>query len=533
MLATFVIGLREGLEAALIVGIVAAFLRRNGRRLTSMWIGVALAVALSVAVGVVLALVEQALPQAAQEGMESVIGAVAVFFVTGMIVWMNGHARRMRTELEEQAGDALRDGHALALAVMAFLAVLKEGFETSVFLLATFTASSDTALAALGAVLGVVCAVGVGIGIYYGGVTLDLSRFFRVTGAFLILVAAGLVVTTLRTAHEAGWITAGQQQVADLSWLVRPGTIPAALLTGVLGIPSDPRLIEVVGWLAYLVPVALYVYWPRRHRARGHAVPVLQASIAATLVLAAAALAVGFAVPGRPDLTSATLTAADGSTAGTAQLGEGSVTIEVDGQDADLHALDAAAATGDQHDGVAALAWQWNADAPVADAPATLTLNDLAALNEGSLPIGVNRAEQPGPFDASWNVTTTREVWVAGDALLDATETVRAVVTLSGGGLSTPRTVTLTGTDPDDASAGWSVADASDRAAQIDAADAFAEERTLWGVQLPVVLVIAAAVLLIAASRSRRRLRSAAPDVPTGPPETAPSPQRRDTHAIP
>ena len=88
MLATLVIGLREGLEAALIVGIIAAFLRRNGKSLAAMWLGVALAVALSVAVGVGLGMVEQVLPQAAQEGMEAIIGAIAIFFVTGMIAWM-------------------------------------------------------------------------------------------------------------------------------------------------------------------------------------------------------------------------------------------------------------------------------------------------------------------------------------------------------------------------------------------------------------------------------------------------------------
>src|SRR5688572_790675 len=100
MLATFVIGLREGLEAALIVGIVAAFLRNNGKSLLAMWLGVALAIALSVVVGVGLDLVEQALPQARQEGMESIIGFIAVFFVTGMILWMNAHASGMKKDLE-------------------------------------------------------------------------------------------------------------------------------------------------------------------------------------------------------------------------------------------------------------------------------------------------------------------------------------------------------------------------------------------------------------------------------------------------
>ena len=206
MLATLVIGLREGLEASLIVGIIAAFLRRTGKPLRPMWIGVAIATALSIAVGVFLQLVSASLPQAQQEGMESIIGVVAVAAITAMIGWMNVHARNMRAELEEHAEHALRDGTAWALAGMAFLAVLKEGFETSVFLLAAFESSTSFLGASVGAVLGIAIAVAIGVGIFRGGVRLDLARFFRITGIFLVLVAAGLVLSSLRTAHEAGWI---------------------------------------------------------------------------------------------------------------------------------------------------------------------------------------------------------------------------------------------------------------------------------------------------------------------------------------
>src|ERR1700760_4269527 len=266
MLATLVIGLREGLEGALIVGIIAAFLRNNGKSRRPMAIGVFLAVALSIAVGVTLDVVERSLPQADQEAMESVIGVVAIFFVTTMIVWMNTHARSMKKDLEAGAAEALSQGSAYALAVMAFLAVLKEGFETSVFLLATFSAAQSSALAILGAVLGILIAVAIGWGIYAGGVKINLGKFFRYTGVFLILVAAGLTITALRTAHEAGWLNAGQQHTVDLPWLVTPGSVQSALITGVLGIPADPRRIEVIGWFAYLIPVALFVYWPAARR---------------------------------------------------------------------------------------------------------------------------------------------------------------------------------------------------------------------------------------------------------------------------
>lgn len=221
MLATLVIALREGLEAALIVGIIAAFLRKNGKSLYSMWVGVLLAIALSLLVGIGLSITERSLPQASQEAMEAVIGLVAVFFVTGMVLWMNNHGHEIKRQLEKETAHAIRQSSARALAIMAFLAVLKEGFETSVFLLATFSAAQSAALAATGAVLGLILAIAIGWGIYIGGVRLNLGRFFRYTGLFLILVAAGLVISALRSGHEAGWLNIGQQPVVNLSqWLI-------------------------------------------------------------------------------------------------------------------------------------------------------------------------------------------------------------------------------------------------------------------------------------------------------------------------
>jgi high-affinity iron transporter len=144
--------------------------------------------------------------------------------------------------------------------------VLREGFETAVFLLATFNASGDASTSWLGAVIGILLAAGIGYGVYRGGVRLNLARFFRVTGLILVLVAAGLVMTALHTANEAGWLTFGQAQALDLSWLVRPGTPLAALLTGVLGIQPFPAWIEVVAWLFYLIPMMIIVAWPAGRR---------------------------------------------------------------------------------------------------------------------------------------------------------------------------------------------------------------------------------------------------------------------------
>lgn len=268
MLATFVIGLREGLEAALIVGIIAAFLKQQGRadRLRQMWLGIGLAVLICVAIGVGLAVLSYELDQTAQEAMETVIALVAVAMITYMVIWMRRHSRDLRQQLHDAAGSALATGSALALVAMAFLAVLREGIETVAFLLAQFRVASTPALAGVGAGLGIVIAAGLGYGIYRGGVKLNLSRFFRITGVVLVLVAAGLLMSAMRTGHSAGWINVGQAELFNLSWLVQPGSIIESLLTGVLGLQRGPRVIEVIVWVIYFVPLAAYVVWPQPKR---------------------------------------------------------------------------------------------------------------------------------------------------------------------------------------------------------------------------------------------------------------------------
>jgi high-affinity iron transporter len=268
VLPTFVIGLREGLEAALIVGIVAAFLGQQGRRdaLRQVWIGVAIAVLVCIGIAIALQVISSDLPQRQQEGLETVVGALAVVMVTYMILFMRRHARDLKGDLEGAAASALAEGSSRALVLMAFLAVLREGFETAVFLLATFHASGDATVSWIGAVLGIGVAVVIGYGIYKGGVKLNLARFFKITGLVLVVVAAGLVMTAFMTANEAGWLNYGQQQAFDLSWLVRPGTPVSSLLTGVLGIQPYPSWIMVTAWLVYLVPMVLIVAWPARRR---------------------------------------------------------------------------------------------------------------------------------------------------------------------------------------------------------------------------------------------------------------------------
>ena len=268
MLPTFVIGLREGLEAALIVGIVAAFLRQREqtRAFRWMWIGVIGAVVLCAAGGVGLRLASEQLPQREQEQLETVVGLVAVAMITWMVVWVHRHAATLKHELELRADVALVAGSGAALAVMAFLAVLREGLETAVFLVAAFDASTRPGLTGTGAALGVILAVILGYAIYRGGVKINLSKFFRITGVVLVLVAAGLLATALHTAHEGGWFNALQAQAVDLEWLVDRGSVQSALLTGMLGIQPEPTVGEVLVWLLYAVPMTIYVLRPVRPR---------------------------------------------------------------------------------------------------------------------------------------------------------------------------------------------------------------------------------------------------------------------------
>lgn len=514
MIATLVIALREGLEAALIVSIIAAFLRRNGESLRPMWIGVALAILFSVAVGLGLSLLEQSLPQSRQEALETVIGAVAVFFVTGMIAWMNTHAKDMKGQLEAEAAQALGTHSVFALASMAFLAVLKEGFETAVFLLATFSAAQSAELAAIGAVIGLVLAAVIGWGIYMGGVKINLSRFFRITGAFLILVAAGLTITVLRTAHEAGWLNAGQQLTVDLSWLVAPGTIQSALITGVLGIPADPRLIEVIGWFAYLVPVALYVYWPASKRPGPRGTLRLQISLAAVLLVAAIALPLLYPAPrlhlpqNAPVLRGRGHSSSDPS--GVARISldatgrSGTLALTFPDHSSTSLKLPHSAWNSETYNGLPLDAWTLEDDFAPEAAPSSLTLNQVVALYGGRIPIGLNPASYPGPFEAKWKVSRHLQVRAAEDTLLDASQEVSAVVTLSGGGLGTPRTIRVRAL-PEDGSlpASWHVSPdyANQAYAALGRFDAVQLERHLWARQLPAVMTFIALVLLFVSGR--------------------------------
>lgn len=267
MLAPFLIMLREGLEAALIVGIMAGYLAKSGRSawIPAVWIGVFLAVALALFVGAGLQLASASFPQKAQELFEAVVGIVAVVILLSMVLWMRSAAHTMGRELRASVDKALSAGAApeWALIAMVFLAVARESLETVFFLLAIFEQSAD-ASAPLGALLGLVVSAAVGFGIFAGAVRLNLSLFFRWTGIFIIFVAAGLLANAVKALHEAGIWNGLQGQVYDLTQTL-PETSPlGTVLGGLLGYRDAPTLGEVIVYLGFLA-IALYLFL-RPHR---------------------------------------------------------------------------------------------------------------------------------------------------------------------------------------------------------------------------------------------------------------------------
>lgn len=261
MLIAFLIMLREGIEAALIVGIVAGFLKQSGhsRLMPKVWLGVALAALMCLGIGYGIHSATGEIPQKEQEFVVGVIGLVAVAMLTYMILWMKKAACSMKQQLQDSVQTALNrgNGQGWALVGMAFLAVAREGLESVFFLLAVFQQSPTWSMP-VGAVLGLLTAVVIGALIYQGGMRLNLAKFFRWTGAFLIVVAAGLVAGSLRALHEAGVWNHLQEVVFDSSKYLHEDSPLGVLLGGFFGYTDHPTQGEVLAWLLYLVPVMIW-----------------------------------------------------------------------------------------------------------------------------------------------------------------------------------------------------------------------------------------------------------------------------------
>jgi len=265
--AAFVIALREGIEAALIVSIVLAYLKQLGRTDSSrlVWLGTALAVLLSAATGTVIFAVGAEFEGTSEQVFEGLVTLTAVGVLTWMIFWMRRQGARIKSDLQHKVDTALVAG-GLALAALAFFAVLREGVETALFL---FAAAEGTAVEGggvgaqlVGAALGLVLAVVLGVLLYRGGIRMNLRSFFKITGAILIVVAAGLFAYSVHELQEAGWFPFLEAHAYDVSSTLPDNEGIGAILRGLVGFNADPGVLEVLAWLTYLVVVGFLYLRP-------------------------------------------------------------------------------------------------------------------------------------------------------------------------------------------------------------------------------------------------------------------------------
>ncbi|MCX3059632.1 iron uptake transporter permease EfeU [Streptomyces beihaiensis] len=264
MFANYLIGLREGLEASLIVCILVAYLVKTERRdaLKPVWIGISAAVFVALAFGAGLEFGSQEMTFQAQEGLGGSLSIVAVGLVTWMVFWMRRTARHLKAELHGKLDTALRMGTA-ALVVTAFLAVGREGLETSLFVWTAVHATSDgTVQPVIGALLGLATAVVLGWLFYRGALRINLAKFFTWTGAMLVVVAAGVLAYGFHDLQEANFIGGLNNLAFDISSTISPDGWLGTLLKGVFNFQPDPTVLQVVVWCVYLVPTLLLFFAP-------------------------------------------------------------------------------------------------------------------------------------------------------------------------------------------------------------------------------------------------------------------------------
>ena len=273
MSIAFLIMLREGIEAALIVGIAAGYLKQTGARslMPAIWIGTVSAAVICLVTGVALNLASTEFPQRQQEMFEAIVGFAAVAILTSMVFWMKKAARSLKSNLQHAIDSAMhaRRHHGIALVGIAFFAVAREGLESVFFLLAVFQQSKGVAVP-LGALAGLLLAIAVGYGIYQGGARLNLRIFFRWTGVFILFVAAGLMAGSVRALHEAGIWNGLQVTAFDLSGVLPADSLLGSMLAGLLGYHDAPAVGEVIAYFALLLPALLFFFSDRWRQALAH-----------------------------------------------------------------------------------------------------------------------------------------------------------------------------------------------------------------------------------------------------------------------
>ncbi|MFF1742271.1 iron uptake transporter permease EfeU [Streptomyces mirabilis] len=256
MFGNYLIGLREGLEASLVVCILIAYLVKTDRKdaLKPIWMGIGVAIALALGFGCALEFGSQELTFEAQEALGGSLSIVAVGLVTWMVFWMRRTARHLKFELHGRLDAALAMGTG-ALVATAFLAVGREGLETALFVWASVHAASDgTPRPLIGVALGLATAVFLGWLFYRGALKINLAKFFTWTGGMLVVVAAGVLAYGVHDLQEADWIPGLRNLAFDISGTIPPDSWYGTLLKGVLNFQPDPTVLQVTVWALYLVP---------------------------------------------------------------------------------------------------------------------------------------------------------------------------------------------------------------------------------------------------------------------------------------
>jgi high-affinity iron transporter len=277
--ASYLIGLREGLEMVLIVSVLVAYLVKTGRRqhLVPVWAGVGAAVALSIGFGWALSYVSTTvLGGPGQELFDAITSTIAVALVTWMVFWMRRTARKLSGELRGRLDGAIGLGIGAVVGI-AFLSVAREGLETTLLFFASAQGATSAApLLGLGG--GLATSVVLGVALYAGAIRINLSKFFMVSGALLVIVAAGIFKYAVHDFQEAGVLPGATTYAFDATSWLDPSSWYGALLSGLFNITPQPSVLETIAWVAYLVPVlTLFLLGGRTpHRAPAAAAPAEQ-----------------------------------------------------------------------------------------------------------------------------------------------------------------------------------------------------------------------------------------------------------------
>jgi len=266
LLGNYLIGLREGLEATLVVTILVAFLVKSERkdRLPQVWAGVAAAIALSVAFGALLTFVAQDLmPGDKRELFDAVTSLAAVVFVTFMIFWMRRTARKLSGELRSKLSEAIAVG-TFSVVGMAFIDVAREGLEPAMLFYAAAQGATTSVGPLLGITLGIATSIALGWAMYRSAVRINLAKFFTWTGILLIFVAAGIFKYAIHDFHEAGVLPGGGNYAFDLTGTIDPSAWYSALIAGFFNLTPAMTWFEVAAWVCYAVPVLVLFLLPAR-----------------------------------------------------------------------------------------------------------------------------------------------------------------------------------------------------------------------------------------------------------------------------